>query len=87
MADDAVDLGVDQLLRGGGALLRIGGVVFGEQFELDLLPPIVTPLALSLIDGHAGAVCCPLPRWAMRAAGGADVADLDDHVLEPTGAW
>ena len=35
VADDAVDLGVDQLLGDDGALLGIGLVVFAEQFELD----------------------------------------------------
>ena len=46
MAHHAGDLGVAQLLRGRGALLRIGGIVFGDQFELDLLAADVTLLAL-----------------------------------------
>ena len=37
VADDAGDLGVDQLLRHGVADLRVGLVVFRHQFELDLL--------------------------------------------------
>ena len=33
MADNAVDLLVAQLRGGGGALLRIGCVVFGDELE------------------------------------------------------
>lgn len=36
VADDAVNLGVDELLGHGGALLGVGLVVVGNEFELDL---------------------------------------------------
>jgi hypothetical protein len=59
-------LAVDQLLRRRGALLRVGGVVFGQQFELAFLPPMVTPLALSSSMAMRAPFSLSLPRWAMR---------------------
>ena len=72
VADDAVDLAVDQLLRGRRALLRVAGVVFGQQFELGLLAADRHALGVELVDGHAGADSrCPCPggrscRWSGR---------------------
>ena len=79
MADHAVDLGVDQLLRHGGALLRIAGVVFGQQLELDLLAADRHALGVEFVDRHARAVLVVLAQVGDGAAGRADVADLDDQ--------
>ncbi len=77
MADDAVDLRVDQLLGGGGALLRVAGVVFGQQLELDLLAADRHALGVQLVDGHLGAQFVVLAQVRNGAAGGTHVADLD----------
>ena len=83
VTDHAVDLAVDQLLRHGGALLRIAGVVFGEQFELGGLVADLHALGIQVLDGHLGAEFVVLAQVGDRAAGGADVADLDDERHRP----
>ena len=74
------------LLATDGALLRIAGVVFGEQLELGLLAADGDALGVQLVDGHAGAVLVVLAEVGDAAAGRADVADLDDQVLRRNGA-
>ena len=86
VADHAVDLGVDELLRGGSALLRVGAVVFGEQFELDLLATDRHALGVQIVDGHARTVLVVLAQVRDGAAGRRHVADLHDHVLCASGA-
>jgi hypothetical protein len=85
VADHAVDLAVHQLLRRGGALLRIAGVVFGQQLELGLLATDGHALGVELVDRHAGAVFVVLAQVRDLAAGGADVADLDHEILRERG--
>ena len=86
VADDAVDLGVDELVGDRGALLRIAGVVFGDELELRLLAADGDALGVQLVDGHAGAVLVVLAEVGDAAARRGDVADLDDHVLRRHGA-
>ncbi len=64
MTDHAVDLGVDQLLRGGGALLGIGGIVLGQQLELGALVADLDAGCVELLDRQAGAVSVSWPKWA-----------------------
>ena len=78
MTDDAVDLGIDQLLRGGSALLRIGRVVFLDQFELDLLAVDHRALGVELVDRHLGAVLVVLAVIGLRAGQRRREADLHD---------
>jgi hypothetical protein len=54
----------------GGALLGVAGVVFGQQFELDLLAADRHALGIELFDGHAGAVFIVLAQVGNGAAGG-----------------
>jgi hypothetical protein len=86
VADDTGDLGVAQLLRSGGALLRIGRVIFGDQLELDLLAADRHALGVEVVDRHARAVLVVLAVVRLRAGHRADVADLDHHVLRHGGA-
>jgi len=86
VAHHAGDLGVAQLLRSGGALLRVGGVVFGHQFELDLLAADRHALGVEILDRHAGAVFIVLAVVRLRPGNRADVTDLDHHVLRRGGA-
>ena len=62
------------------------GVVFGEQLELGLLAADRDALGVQLVDRHAGAVLVVLAEVGDAAAGGPDVADLDDQVLRRDGA-
>ena len=78
VADDAGDLGVDQLLRDDRALLRVGLVVFGDELELDLLAVDHDVLGVGIVDRQAGAVLVVLAQVRLRAGRRADVADLDD---------
>ena len=77
MADHAGDLGIDQLLRHGRALLGIRLVVFRDQLELDLLAVDDHVLGVGVIDRHAGTVLIILAQVRLRARGWPDVADLD----------
>jgi hypothetical protein len=77
VADNAGDLGVDQLLRHGVADLRIGLIVFGEQFELDLLAAEADPGGVGFVDREAGAVLVVLAQVRDAAGERGDAADLD----------
>jgi hypothetical protein len=55
VADHAGDLCIDELLRGGGALLGIGRVVFRQQLELDFLTTDLQLLGVELLDRQLGA--------------------------------
>ena len=82
VADHAGDLGVAQLLGDGRALLRVGGVVFGRDLELDLLAADHDVLGVQVLDGHAHAVLVVLAVVGLGTGHRGDVADLDDlHVL------
>jgi len=85
VADDAVDLGVDQLVGDGRALLRIAGVVFGEEFELGLLAADHDALGVEVVDGHAGTVLVVLAEVGDRAARRAHVTDLDNQLVGGAG--
>ena len=77
MADHAGDLGVDQLLRHGGADLGIGLVVFGHQRELDVLAADLDAGGIGFLDREARAVLVVLAEMRDTAGKRADVADLD----------
>ena len=81
MADHTVDLGVDQLLRGGGALPRIGRVVFRHEFELDFLFADDDVPGIEFFDRQACAVFRILADMRDRPGGGRNVADLHDLLL------
>jgi hypothetical protein len=78
VADHALHLGVDQLLRGGRALLRISGIVFGQQHDLVFLAADDHAFGVQFLDRHAGAVFIVLAQVGDRAGGRGHVADLDD---------
>ena len=86
VADHRIDLGVHQLLGRGGALLRVAGIVFGQQFELGLLAADGHALGVELIHGHAGAVFVVLAQVGNATAGRAHVTDLDHQFLRLQGA-
>ncbi len=86
MADDAVDLRIDQLLRHGRALLRIGGVVFGDELEARLAAADRHALGIQLVDGHAGTEFIVLAEVRVGAAERCDVPDLDHQFLRHRGA-
>ena len=81
VADDAVDLLVAQLLGGGGALLRIGGVVFGDQLELGVLAADRDVGLVQIFHGHPGAVLVVLAVVGLGTRDGTDVADADRDVV------
>ena len=64
VADDPVDLGVDQLLRHDGPCFRVGRVVFGEQLELHLGTTDFHALAFSSSMARRAPFSLSLPRWA-----------------------
>ena len=66
MADHAVDLGVDQLLRNGRALFRIGAVIFQLQLELDRLAVDLEAFGVQFLDSHFGAVFIVLAKVSRR---------------------
>jgi hypothetical protein len=81
-ADHAIDLGVAQFLRGGRALLRVGGVVFGLNFQAYLLAADGDALGVQVLDGHPHAVVVVLAVGRLRAGHRRHMADLDDlHLL------
>ena len=77
MADDAIDLGIDQLLGDDGTLLRVGLVVFGKQFELDLGAADFKALRVQFLDREARAVLVVLAEVGLRAGHRCHMAELD----------
>ena len=81
VADDAVDLGVAQLLRCRGALLGVGRIVFSDELELHFLATDGHALGVQILDGHARTVLVVLAVVRLRTRDGTDVADAHDHFL------
>jgi hypothetical protein len=79
VADHAVDLGIDQLLRHGRALLRIGRVIFRHQHEFDWLAVDLEALGVQSSMAILAAFSLSLPVGAGARDRG-DVADLDDFL-------
>ena len=77
MSDHAGNLGVHQLLRHGGAHLRVGLVVFGHQGELDRLAVDLDAGRVRLVDRETRAVLVVLAEVRDAAGERRDVADLD----------
>ena len=77
MADNPVNLGVDQLLRHDGPLLRVGRVVFGEQFELDLGATHFHTRGVQFLDGETSAILVILAQVGLRTGHRRDMAELD----------
>jgi len=80
MADDTVDLGVDQLLRHGRALLGVGCVIFGHQHEFHGLAVDLEAFGVQILDGHIGRVLVILAQVGAGARDRGDVAYLDDFL-------
>jgi len=78
VADDADDLRIDQLLGDGVADLRVGLVVFGDQFELDGRAADLDAGRVGFVDGETSAVFIVLAEVGDAAGERADVAELDD---------
>ena len=76
MADDTGDLGVDQLLRDDGALLRVGLIVLGDELELDLGAGDFNALAVELVDRHARGILVVLAQVRLRTGERRHVADF-----------
>ena len=79
MADDARDLGIDELLGDGRAHLRVGLVVFAHHFELDRLAADLDLPFGGFVDREMDAVFVVLAEVRDAAGQRARVADLDDH--------
>ena len=77
MSDNAVDFEICQVLRDRRSLLRIGLVVFGHQFEANLLAADAHASRLESFDGQASAALGGFPQVRDRAAGWPDVANVD----------
>jgi hypothetical protein len=77
VADDAGDLGVDQLLGHGVADLGIGLVIFGDQFELDIATAQPGLGGIGFVDRQARAVFVVLAQVGDAAGERGDAADLD----------
>ncbi|KAF1858236.1 hypothetical protein Lal_00014736 [Lupinus albus] len=78
VADDAVDLRVDEFLRDRRALFGIGAVVLGHELQRDLLAVQREALRVQLVDRHARGVLVVLAEVGAGAGDGRHVADLDD---------
>jgi len=77
--DNGDDAGVDDLLRGQRAFLRVGLVVFGDEFELEgLVADLEAAGGVDFLDGEAGAVLVVFAQVRDAAGQRRDVADLDD---------
>lgn len=79
MADDRDDLLVDELLRDGGALLRIGLIVLGDELEPEHLAVDHHLLRVDVVDGEAHPVLVVLAEMGDRAGGRRHAADLHDE--------
>ena len=78
MADDAIDLGVDQLLSNDRALLGIGLIVFRQQFELDLGAADFEALGVEFFNGQNSAVLVVFAQVSLRASHRRGMSELDD---------
>ena len=79
MADDAIDLGIDQLLGNDGALFRISRIIFCNKFELDLGATNFHALRVQFLDGQHGAIFVVLAKVSLRAGHWRDVTKFDDQ--------
>jgi hypothetical protein len=80
VADHAVDLGIDQLLRHGRALFRIGAVIFRHQHPFHCFAVDLGAFGVQVVDRHFGRVLVVLAQVGGGARHGAHMADLD-HFL------
>ena len=78
MANDGNDVLVDQLLRHGGAGLRIGRIVFAHQLQLDLLAVDGQAFLVGFFNGQACAVFIVFAKVSNTARERSRVTDLDD---------
>jgi hypothetical protein len=77
VTDDAIDLFIDELLRHGGGLFRVGLVVLGIDLPLDLLAIDDDVLRVQVFDGHFHAVGVVLAKAGLRARQGRCATDGD----------
>ena len=80
MPDHAIDLGVDEFLGDDRALLRIGLVILGHQFELDLGATDFQALGIQFVDGHACAVLIIFAEVCLGPRERCHMADLDHQL-------
>ena len=82
VAHNASDFCVAKLLRNSRALLRISGIVFSCNFELDLLATDGEVLGIQIFNGHAHAIFVVLAIVGLATRHWRNVANLDHlHVL------
>jgi hypothetical protein len=71
VADDGNGAGVDDLLRGQRAFLRVGLVVLGDELELEgLVADLQAAGGVDLLDRETAPFSLSLPRWAMPPVSG-----------------
>ena len=78
MADDGNNLLVNQLLRHGGAGLRVARIVFTDQFQLDLLAVDGQAFLVGFLNGQARTVFVVFAKVSNTARERSRVTDLDD---------
>ena len=81
VAHHAGHLGIDQLLRGGGALLGVCTVVLREQLELHGLAANLDVALVQVCDGQLGAGLVVLAEVRDATGHGCNMANLDGHGL------
>ncbi len=77
MADHRDDLAVDELLRHRGGFRRIGFIVFGEQFQHQLLAGDFEPHCIDVFNPQLGAALNVEPDVGLRPRQRRRHADLD----------
>ncbi len=85
VADDAIDLFINEFLRHGGGLFRVGLVVLGIDLPLDLFAADDDVLRVQIFDGHFHAVGVVLAEAGLRARQGRCATDGDGDGVRSVG--
>jgi hypothetical protein len=77
VTDHTIDFGINQFLSSSCALLRISGIVFGQQFKFDCLVADFQTSGIELFNGHAGAVFVVFTQVGNGTTDRANVTNFD----------
>jgi hypothetical protein len=79
VTDDAVYLGINQLLGNDRTLFRVGLIILRHQFEFNLGATDFQTLGVQFFDRQHGAVFVILTQVSLRAGHRRHMAEFDDH--------
>ena len=86
MTHHAIDFGVHQFLRSSCALLGISGIVFRQQFKLNLFATDGNTFGIEFFDSQTCAVFIVFTQVGNGATEGSNVTNLDNFLSHAHGS-